>query len=89
MQPEDFLGDSMIWFMIAALANPFNETIDFKINRNMLFKTEIECVNYLETNKQFVTQGLELTFPELNLLEIRCIDNKTAQEMREQMRSSK
>ena len=74
---------------MAALANPYAETIDFKINRDMIFNTEIECVEYLETYDKYVKAGIILKFPEMNLLEIRCIDNETALAMQEKMRSKK
>ena len=89
MPPEDFLGDRMVWFVIAALANPVMETVDFKINNQMIFNTEKECVEYLNTYDQFVKAGIKRSFPDLNLLDIRCIDKETAQAMIEQMRSSK
>ena len=79
----------MIWFLMAALANPYAETIDFKINRDMIFNTEFECVEYLETYNKYVKAGIKLKFPEMNLLEIRCIDNETALAMQKQMRSKK
>ena len=79
----------MIWFLMAALANPYAETIDFKINRDMIFNTEIECVEYLETYNQYVKAGIKRSFPNLNLLDIRCIDIESALAMQEQMRSKK
>ena len=79
----------MIWFLMVALANPYAETIDFKINRDMIFNTEIECVEYLETYDQYVKSGLKRSFPNLNLLDIRCIDNVSALAMQEQMSSKK
>ena len=76
----------MIWFLMAALANPQEEKIDFKINRDMIFNTKIECVEYLKTYNQYVKAGIKRSFPNLNLLEIRCIDIETAKTMQEQMR---
>ena len=61
----------------------------FKINRDMIFNTEIECVEYLETYNQYVKAGIKRSFPNLNLLDIRCIDIETAKAMQEQMRSKK
>ena len=79
----------MIWFLIAALTYPGSDLINFKINQQVIFNTEQECVEYLKTYNQYVKAGIKLRFPDMNLLEIRCIDNKTALAMQEQMRSKK
>ena len=79
----------MIWFLIAALAYPNSDSISFKINQNVIFNTEQECIEYLETYNKYVKAGIKLKFPEMNLLEIRCIDNETALAMQEKMRSNK
>ena len=79
----------MIWFLIAALTYPNSDLISFKINQNVIFNTEQECIEYLETYDQYVKAGLKRSFPNLNLLDIRCIDNISALAMQEQMRSKK
>ena len=79
----------MIWFLIAALAYPNSNLISFKINQNVIFNTEQECVEYLKTYNRYVKAGIKLKFPDMNLLEIRCIDNESALAMQEQMRSKK
>ena len=79
----------MIWFLIAALAYPNSDSISFKINQNVIFNTEQECIEYLETYNKYVKAGIKLKFPDMNLLEIRCIDNETALAMQEKMRSNK
>ena len=79
----------MIWFLIAALAYPNSNLISFKINQNLIFNTKQECVEYLKTYNRYVKAGIKLKFPDMNLLEIRCIDNKSALAMQEQMRSKK
>ena len=79
----------MIWFLIAAMAYPNSDLISFKINKNLIFNTKQECVEYLETYDQYVKAGLKRSFPNLNLLDIRCIDNVSALAMQEQMRSKK
>jgi len=79
----------MIWFLIAALSYPNSDLISFKINQNMIFNTQQECIEYLETYNKYVKAGIKLKFPDMNLLEIRCIDNETALAMQEQMRSKK
>ena len=79
----------MIWFLIAAMAYPNSDLISFKINQNVIFNTEQECIEYLETYNKYVKAGIKLKFPEMNLLEIRCIDNETALAMQKQMRSKK
>ena len=79
----------MIWFLIAALSYPNSDLISFKINQNMIFNTQQECIEYLETYNKYVKAGIKLKFPEMNLLEIRCIDNETALAMQKQMRSKK
>ena len=79
----------MIWFLIAAMAYPNSDLISFKINQNVIFNTEQECIEYLETYNKYVKAGIKLKFPEMNLLEIRCIDNETALAMQEKMRSKK
>ena len=79
----------MIWFLIAALSHPNSDSISFKINKNVIFNTEKECIEYLETYNKYVKAGIKLKFPDMNLLEIRCIDNETALAMQEKMRSNK
>ena len=79
----------MIWFLIAALSYPNSDLISFKINQNVIFNTEQECIEYLQTYNKYVKAGIKLKFPEMNLLEIRCIDNETALAMQKQMRSKK
>ena len=79
----------MIWFLIAALTYPNSDLISFKINQNVIFNTQQECIEYLETYNKYVKAGIKLKFPEMNLLEIRCIDNETALAMQKQMRSKK
>ena len=79
----------MIWFLIAALTYPNSDLVNFKINQNVIFNTEQECIEYLETYNKYVKAGIKLKFPEMNLLEIRCIDNETALAMQEKMRSKK
>ena len=79
----------MIWFLIAALSYPNSDLISFKINQNVIFNTEQECIEYLETYNKYVKAGIKLKFPDMNLLEIRCIDNETALAMQEKMRSNK
>ena len=79
----------MIWFLIAALSYPNSDLINFKINRQVIFNTKQECVEYLKTYDQYVKAGIKLRFPDMNLLEIRCIDNETALAMQEKMRSKK
>ena len=75
--------------LIAALAYPNSDLINFKINQNVIFNTEQECIEYLETYNKYVKAGIKLKFPDMNLLEIRCIDNETALAMQEKMRSNK
>ena len=41
----------MIWFLIAALTYPNTDLISFKINQNVIFNTEQECIEYLQTYK--------------------------------------
>jgi len=79
----------MIWFLIAALSYPNTDLISFKINQNLIFNTKQECVEYLKTYNQYVKAGIKRSFPNLNLLDIRCIDNESALAMQEQMRSKK
>ena len=79
----------MIWFLIAALAYPNSDLVNFKINQNVIFNTEQECIEYLQTYNKYVKAGIKLKFPDMNLLEIRCIDNETALAMQEKMRSKK
>ena len=79
----------MICFLIAALSYPNSDLISFKINQNVIFNTEQECIEYLETYNKYVKAGIKLKFPDMNLLEIRCIDNETALAMQEKMRSKK
>ena len=79
----------MIWFLKAALSYQNSDLISFKINQNVIFNTEQECIEYLQTYNKYVKAGIKLKFPEMNLLEIRCIDNETALAMQKQMRSKK
>jgi len=55
----------------------------------VIFNTQQECIEYLETYNKYVKAGIKLKFPDMNLLEIRCIDNETALAMQEKMRSKK
>ena len=77
----------MIWFLIAALTYPDSDLISFKINQQMKFNTERECIEYLKTYDQYVKAGLKLKFPNMKLIEIRCIDMESAIMMQEQMRN--
>ena len=79
----------MIWFLIEAFNYPNSDLISFKINQNVIFNTEQECIEYLQTYNKYVKAGIKLKFPDMNLLEIRCIDNETALAMQEKMRSKK
>ena len=77
----------MIWFLIAALAYPDSDLISFKINQQMKFNTETECIEYLKTYDEYVKAGLKLKFPNMKLIEVRCIDMESAIMMQEQMRN--
>ena len=79
----------MIWFLIAAMAHPNSDLISFKINQHVTFNTKLECVEYLKTYNQYVKAGVKLRFPNMNLIDIQCIDSKSALAMQEQMRSKK
>ena len=79
----------MIWFLIAAMAYPNSDLISFKINQNLIFNTKQECVDYLKTYNQYVKAGVKLRIPNMNLIDIQCIDSKSALAMQEQMRSKK
>ena len=50
----------MIWFLIAALAYPNSDLVNFKINQNVIFNTEQECIEYLETYDKYVKAGIKL-----------------------------
>jgi hypothetical protein len=77
----------MIWFLIAALTYPDSDLISFKINQQIQFNTKQECVEYLKTYDQYVKAGIKLKFPNMNLVDIRCIDIESALMMQEQMRN--
>ena len=77
----------MIWFLIAALTYPDSDLISFKINQQMKFNTETECTEYLKTYDEYVKAGIKLKFPNMNLVDIRCIDIESALMMQEQMRN--
>ena len=77
----------MIWFLIAALTYPDSDLISFKINQQMKFNTETECTEYLKTYDQYVKAGIKLKFPNMTLVDIRCIDIESALMMQEQMRN--
>ena len=79
----------MIWFLIAALTYPNTDLISFKINQNLIFNTKQECVDYLKTYNQYVKASIKLKFPNMKLVDIQCIDSKSALAMQEQMRSKK
>ena len=79
----------MIWFLIAALSYPNSDLISFKINQNLIFNTKQECVDYLKTYNQYVKASIKLKFPNMKLVDIQCIDSKSALAMQEQMRSKK
>ena len=77
----------MIWFLIAALTYPDSDLISFKINQQMKFNTETECIEYLKTYDEYVKAGIKLKFPNMTLVDIRCIDIESALMMQEQMRN--
>ena len=77
----------MIWFLIAALTYPDSDLISYKINQQIQFNTKQECVEYLKTYDQYVKAGIKLKFPNMNLVDIRCIDIESALMMQEQMRN--
>ena len=79
----------MIWFLIAAMAHPNSDLISFKINQHVTFNTRQECVDYLKTYNQYVKASIKLKFPNMYLIDIQCIDSKSALAMQEQMRSKK
>ena len=79
----------MIWFLIAAMTYPNSDLISFKINQQVTFNTKQECVDYLKTYNQYVKAGIKLKFPNMKLVDIQCIDSKSALAMQEQMRSKK
>ena len=76
----------MIWFIIAALINTTQGTVDFKINNQIIFNTESECVEYLSTYDRYIRAGLARSFPGLTVSDVRCIDNVTAQQMQNTIR---
>ena len=82
-------GKVMIWFLIAAMAYPNSDLISFKINQQVTFNTKQECVDYLKTYNQYVKASIKLKFPNMKLVDIQCIDSKSALAMQEQMRSKK
>ena len=49
------------------------------------FNTEQECVDYLTTYDQYVKAGLRLKFPNMKVVDIRCIDIDTAIKMQNEM----
>ena len=79
----------MIWFLIAALTYPNTDLISFKINQKLIFNTKQECVEYLKTYNKYVKATIKLKFPDMKLVDIQCIDSKSALAMQEQMRSKK
>jgi hypothetical protein len=79
----------MIWFLIAAMTYTNSDLISFKINQRVTFNTKQECVDYLKTYNQYVKAGIKLKFPNMKLVDIQCIDSKSALVMQEQMRSKK
>ena len=79
----------MIWFLIAALTYPNTDLISFKINQNLIINTKQECVDYLKTYNKYVKATIKLKFPNMKLVDIQCIDSKSALAMQEQMRSKK
>ena len=79
----------MIWFLIAAMTYTNSDLISFKINQRVTFNTKQECVDYLKTYNQYVKASIKLKFPNMKLVDIQCIDSKSALAMQEQMRSKK
>ena len=79
----------MIWFLIAAMTYSNSDLISFKINQHVTFNTRQECVDYLKTYNQYVKASIKLKFPNMKLVDIQCIDSKSALAMQEQMRSKK
>ena len=75
----------MVWFLMAALVLPGTSIVSFKINQFSQFNTEQVCVDYLKTYDQYVKAGLRLKFPNMKVVDIRCIDINTAIEMQKEM----
>ena len=75
----------MIWFLVAALVLPGTNIVSFKINQFSQFNTKQECVDYLKTYDKYVNAGLKLKFPNMKVVDIRCIDIDTAIEMQKEM----
>ena len=79
----------MVWFLMAALVLPGTNIVSFKINQFSQFKTEQECVDYLKTYDKYVNAGLKLKFPNMKVVDIRCIDIDTALKMQKQIEKGK
>ena len=79
----------MVWFLMAALVLPGTSIVSFKINQFSQFNTEQECVDYLKTYDQYVKAGLRLKFPNMKVVDIRCIDIDTALKMQKQIEKGK
>ena len=79
----------MIWFLVAALVLPGTNIVSFKINQFSQFNTKQECVDYLKTYDKYVNAGLKLKFPNMKVVDIRCIDIDTALKMQKQIEKGK
>tara|TARA_Y100001938_G_C8080520_1_gene428754 strand:- start:1983 stop:2285 length:303 start_codon:yes stop_codon:yes gene_type:complete len=84
-----FLGNNMVWFIMAAIIYTGSDTVHFKINQFSQFNIKEECVEYINTYDEYIKAGLNRAFPDSKVIDIRCIDSNTMNKMQDYMKSKK
>jgi len=79
----------MVWLIMAAIIYTGSETVEFKINQFSQFNTENECVNYINTYDKYLKAGLNRAYPGSKVIDIRCLDIETINNMHKQMKRGK
>lgn len=79
----------MVWFIMAAIIFTGSDTVHFKINQFSQFNIKDECVEYINTYDKFIKAGLNRSFPGSKVIDIRCVDNETMQQLQDYMNRGK
>ena len=78
----------MVWFIVAALITTGSNTVDFKINQYSQFKSESECVDYINTYDSSIKAGLTRGFPNSKVIDIRCLNTNAINKMQEYIKQN-
>ena len=84
-----FLVNNMVWFIMAAIMYTGSDTVHFKINQYSQFDLKSECVNYINTYDAYLKAGLNRSFPNSTVIDIRCVDSDVMNKMQDHMKRKK